>query len=94
MLSCVKCGTGSNIVVAHIRKFTDGAIGLKPSPWFVLPLCDGCHKRQHQCGEVSFYGGIDGVYKAIDWANELYAARNDIFKAQRVVMKARKDLML
>lgn len=92
MLPCVKCGTGSNIEVSHIRKGADGGTGLKPSPWFVLPLCGDCHKLSHT-GEVTFWGGIDGVYKAIDWALKLYQARNDIFKTQRVIMEARKDLI-
>lgn len=91
MLPCVKCGTGQSIV-AHIRKGTDGGTGLKPSPWFVLPLCDDCHKEQHRVGEITFWGGIDGVYKAIDWALRLYESRDDIFKAQRVIVQARKDL--
>jgi hypothetical protein len=42
---------------------------------------------------VTFWGGIDGVYKAIDWASKLYQAKSNIFKAQRVIMEARKDLM-
>jgi hypothetical protein len=44
-------------------------------------------------GEVTFWGGIDGVYKAIDWARKLYHAK-DIFEAQRIVNEARKDLFL
>lgn len=92
MLPCVCCGK-SPTIVAHLRKGTDGGTGLKPSPWFVLPMCDPCHKRQHE-GEVTFYGGIDKVYDAIDWALKLYRAKGDIFKAQRIVNKARKDLFL
>jgi len=93
MLSCVKCGAGSNIQVCHIRKFTDGGTGLKPSPWFVLPMCDRCHAEQHLIGELSFWGGADGVYNAIDWAGELYRARNDVFEAREIVIKARVELL-
>lgn len=92
MLPCVSCGSGQ-CVVAHIRKFTDGGTGLKPSPWFVLPLCNDCHQRQHQSGEVTFWGGVDGVYKAIDWAKKLYSSRDDVFKVIKITSEARKDLM-
>lgn len=90
MLFCVKCGSGANTEVSHIRKGTDGGTGLKPSAWFVLPLCHSCHYCSHR-GEVTFFGGMEGVYKAIDWARKLYDAK-DIFEAQRIVIRARKDL--
>lgn len=91
MLPCV-CGGMGKIEAAHIRKFTDGGTGIKPSDCYVLPLSQEEHAKQHQNGEVSYWGSEEKVYKAIDWALELYAARHDIFKAQRVVIKARKDL--
>lgn len=94
MLPCISCGRSHGVVVAHIRKGTDGGTGLKPSPWFVVPLCDGCHNRQHSVGEITFWGSLDKVYEAIDWAMELYQSRDDIFKAQRVVSEARCDLFL
>ena len=92
MLPCVKCGSTTNVQVCHIRKFTDGGTGLKPSPWFVLPMCDKCHAEQPRVGELSFWGGEDGVYNAIDWAGELYRAKGCIFTAQRVIASARVEL--
>jgi hypothetical protein len=93
MLPCVKCQCNDTIV-AHIRKFSNCGIARKPDDDRVLPLCNRCHHRQHSIGEVTFWGGIEGVYKAIDWALKLYGARDDIFKAQRIVNEARKDLFL
>lgn len=89
MLPCLKCGR-FDTEVSHIRKGTDGGTGLKPSPWFTMPLCHDCHMLSHT-GEVTFWGGIEGVYKAIDWARRLYDAK-DIFEAQRLIVQARKDL--
>jgi hypothetical protein len=77
--------------VAHIRKFSNCGIARKPDDDRVLPLCNRCHHRQHSIGEVTFWGGIKGVYKAIDWARKLYDAE-DIFEAQRIIVRARKDL--
>lgn len=90
LLPCVAGGQGQT-VAAHLRKFTDGGMGIKPSDCYVLPLSVEQHNRQHQVGELTFWGGEEGMKKAIDWARKLYDAK-DIFEAQRIVIKARKDL--
>ena len=92
LLPCVKGGTGV-IHAAHIRTGTDGGIGMKPSDCYVLPLSAHMHAEQHMQGEKTFYGGDKGLEKARYWALELYAVTGDIFKGQRVAMKARKDLL-
>lgn len=92
LLPCVKGGTGE-IHAAHIRTSTDGGMGMKPSDFWVLPLSASEHHKQHQCGERQYYGGDEGIEKAKHWAKELYAVTGDIFKGQRVSMKARKDMM-
>lgn len=61
---------------AHIRRFTDGGTGLKPSDCYALPLCRPHHQEQHAIGELSFYGGADKVYKAIDHALKKYEDYN------------------
>lgn len=37
-------------------------LGQKPDDWRAVPLCtglDGCHARQHQVGEETFWKGRD-----------------------------------
>lgn len=64
---------------AHIRKFTDGGTSLKPSDCYILPLCRSCHTRQHSTGEITFWGGEDGVRDAIKTAIEAY----DVFCSKK-----------
>ena len=92
LLPCIKCGTGTNIECSHLRKGTDGGMGLKPSPWFTLPLCFMCHKTSHSKGEVTFWGGIEGIEKAKATAISLYENSGNIFKGQRLVWGLRCDL--
>lgn len=68
-LPCVICRK-NECEAAHIRKGTDGGIGLKPSDCYVVPLCRGCHLTQHKWGELSFWG--KDLSKAITLANDLY----------------------
>ncbi len=42
------------IHAAHIRKGTDGGMGLKPSDTWAIPLCYQHHHEQHQIGEMPF----------------------------------------
>jgi len=39
---------------AHVRKGTDGGIGMKPSDRYVIPLCSRHHRLQHSIGEKAF----------------------------------------
>lgn len=73
-----------NIQAAHIRRYTDGGTGLKPSDNFTVSLCFQCHHNQHQKGEVSFYGD---VWKVIDLANKLYSMTGDTEKAIAEILR-------
>ena len=42
------------IEAAHVRRGTDGAMGVKPSDNYALPLCEAAHRLQHKIGEESF----------------------------------------
>lgn len=42
------------IEAAHVRTGTDGAMGIKPSDCYALPLCEKAHRLQHQIGEAAF----------------------------------------
>ena len=45
---------GGPIEAAHVRTGTDGAMGMKPSDSWSLPLCQDSHRQQHQIGEAMF----------------------------------------
>ena len=58
------------IECAHVRKGTDGGIGLKPSDRWVISLCSKHHREQHQIGERRFelLHGLDLTALAITFA--------------------------
>lgn len=63
-LPCLACGKSAPSEAAHIRLGTDGAMGVKPSDRFSVPLCpgpSGCHATQHRIGEATFWSdaGLD-----------------------------------
>ena len=39
---------------AHVRRGTDGGIGLKPSDAWCISLCEEHHAEQHRIGERAF----------------------------------------
>lgn len=71
-LPCIYCGENyKDVCGAHIRKGTDGGMGMKPSDYYALPLCQICHERQHAVGEVTFWRNIE-YYKNL--AKRIYEA--------------------
>ena len=38
----------------HVRRGTDGGMGLKPSDQYALPMCGAHHGEQHMAGEQTF----------------------------------------
>ena len=40
--------------VAHVRRGTDGGVGVKPSDVWTISLCAYHHRQQHQIGEQAF----------------------------------------
>jgi hypothetical protein len=44
----------TKIQACHVRRGTDGGMGLKPSDGFTIPLCASHHRAQHQVGERRF----------------------------------------
>lgn len=51
---CVPGCLGRPIECAHVRRDTDGGIGLKPSDRWSISLCRDHHIEQHQVGEHTF----------------------------------------
>ena len=47
-------GCDGEIEAAHVRRGTDGGVGMKPSDCYALPLCREHHAEQHRIGEQSF----------------------------------------
>ena len=45
---------GLPIECAHVRRGTDGGLGLKPSDRWTISLCRSHHLEQHEIGEAAF----------------------------------------
>lgn len=58
-MNCWGCGRAPyglfDVVPAHIRRGSDGAMGRKPSDNYAAPLCTSCHGLQHNKGEITFW---------------------------------------
>lgn len=88
-LPCMVClSFGSE--AAHIRIFTDGGTSLKPSDHYTVPLCHRDHQRQHNVGELTFWGGEETVRKLIDFAVSLVNSDFDTAKQQIILKTWRK----
>lgn len=77
-MDCIACDAPPKSDPAHIREGCY-SIGMKPGDDLTVPLCRGCHDRQHRYGEKNFWNAvfainrdlcIEGI-KAI--AKQLYA---------------------
>ena len=58
--ACVMCDGARKTDAAHVRMGSGAGIGQKPDDYRAVPLCtglDGCHARQHQVGEETFWRG-------------------------------------
>lgn len=80
-LPCLCCGRGPSEAAHvrmsdHLRGKPITGIGCKPSDCWAIPMCHGCHMRQHTRGERVWWEahGID----PIDIAIRLYAATGDL----------------
>lgn len=80
-LPCLICFSSAS-EAAHIRMFTDGGASLKPSDNYTVPLCHRDHLRQHNVGELTFWGGEEMVRKLIQFALTLVDADLDTAKQQ------------
>lgn len=65
------------IEAAHVRRGTDGGVGIKPSDIWAIPLCSSAHRDQHNAGEATFekYWKIDMKAMAEDMARRSPALR-------------------
>jgi len=79
---CCVCGSAVAMEVAHVRLGSGAGMGQKPDDWRTVPLCQGCHYRQHTIGEETFWKGrdiealINEFCKASPRAAQIREARN------------------
>ena len=90
-LPCLCCGAAPS-QAAHVRLSKDGGIGFKPADRYTVPLCWKCHRRQHDIGEVRFWGehGIDPV----DFSVQLWHMSGDYKAGMRTIDRAHQVIAL
>lgn len=54
-LACCVCKKPPPSDAAHVRIGGGGGMGLKPSDFRTVPLCNKCHATQHSVGEKQFW---------------------------------------
>jgi hypothetical protein len=91
-LPCLACDNDPAGEAAHLRVTAPGkpitGTGIKPDDQWALPLCHGCHMRQHAIGEVPFWAeiGISPLIMAVDLVN----VRGNIEKMRAIIFAARE----
>jgi len=83
---------GGETQACHIRRGTDGSMGVKPSDNYTIPLCHVHHTLQHNKGEITFhYTYIKGGFEAaIACANHIYKHTGDRVKALQAMAMVRR----
>jgi hypothetical protein len=91
-LPCVACGKAAPSDAAHVRTGTDGGVGMKPGDRYTVPLCTGCHAKQHRIGELSFWSALR--FDPLNVAFQLWTVSADLEAGQRIVFRARQQIDL
>lgn len=91
-LPCTSCGRKAPSEAAHVRCGSDGGTSLKPSDRYTIPLCGGCHQRQHQMGELSFWADLK--IDPLDTSLRLWTVSGDLMAGERLVFRARQGIEL
>jgi len=91
-LSCVACGKAAPSEAAHVRTGTDSGVGIKPGDRYAVPLCSGCHARQHRIGELSFWSALR--IDPLNVALRLWTVSSDMVAGERTVFRARQQIDL
>lgn len=73
----------------HIRKGSDGGVGLKPSDSFTVPLCRAHHQDIHSKGEQTFFGKRLAAARHLSVA--LYCANGNTDKAFEAIREYRGE---
>jgi hypothetical protein len=80
-LPCIVCWIEGLTQAAHIRSGNLAGTGLKPGDNCTVPLCVGCHAKQHRIGERKFWAPFGGTTRATKISNLLYRDTGDRTKA-------------
>ena len=72
---CLIAGKGFHVCFGkpeahHVRRGTDGALGIKPSDSFTVPVCSTAHREIHDKGEERF--GQEYDINLLGEANKLW----------------------
>lgn len=89
---CLACGERGTVDAMHVRKGTDGGMGVKPSDRYAVPGDHACHMEQHRVGEVTFWGrvGIDPLNVSL----RLWTISGDVQAGIRIIERARQAIAL
>jgi hypothetical protein len=91
-LTCVACGKAAPSEAAHVRTGTDTGVGIKPGDRYTVPLCSGCHARQHRIGELTFWSALS--IDPLNVALRLWTVSSDVVAGERTVFRARQQIDL
>jgi len=91
-LPCVACGKGAPSEAAHVRTGTDSGAGMKPADRYAVPLCSGCHAKQHRIGELGFWSALR--IDPLNVALRLWTVSSDAAAGERTVFRARQQIDL
>src|SRR5215469_3248735 len=91
-LPCVACGKAPPSEAAHVRTGTDGGVGVKPGDRYAVPLCTGCHTKQHRIGELTFWSALR--IDPLNVAARLWTVSADLKAGERTVFRARQQIDL
>ena len=83
---CLIAGKGFHVCFGkpeahHVRRGTDGALGIKPSDSFTVPVCSTAHREIHDKGE-EWFGKEYGI-NLLGEANKLWRMSPHRFKWER-----------
>ena len=83
---CLIAGNGFHVCFGkpeahHVRRGTDGALGIKPSDSFTVPVCSTAHREIHDKGEERF--GKEYDINLLGEANKLWRMSPHRFKWER-----------
>lgn len=92
---CICCGMDPCGVAAHVR-MSSAAHGkpmpgmqAKPDDKWTLPLCNDCHVRQGDEGELTFWYGV-GI-SAVHWCVEIFKVTGNLEAMRAAVMRSFKE---
>lgn len=87
-LPCLISGR-RDVQCAHIRRHAEAGIGRKPPDWRSVPLSCGEHARQHEVGELIYWGAYGGYETAAVLARQLYDCRFNTARATALIEEYR-----